>query len=89
MHRLVSALGGFVVVGSAAARTYELDASDNSFALWIPIIAVIVVGQRWGTKAAVAAGALSLGLVMMFPVQATIGLLVAVAGWFAVSYFRS
>lgn len=88
MHRLSIAVVLLLLTAHADARSYELE-GDNSFALWIPIVAAACAGSKWGTKPAIACGAIALGVVIAFPVYAAIGLLAAIAALFLWSLFSS
>ena len=88
MHRLSIAVVLLLLVAHADARSYELE-GNNSFALWIPIVAAACAGTKWGTKPAIACGAIALGVVVAFPVYATIALLAAIAAYFLWAMFSS
>lgn len=88
MHRLSIAVVSLLLVAHADARSYELD-GDGGFALWIPIAAAAYAGMKWGPKQAIACGAIGLGVVVAFPVYATIALLAAIAAYFLWAVFSS
>ena len=78
------------MVTHAHARLYEPEGNegDTSFLLWIPIAAAIYAGTKWGTKQAVACGAIGLAAVVAYPFYAMVGALGAVASYFLWSLLR-